>query len=291
MARPLRIEFAGAVYHVTARGNARKPVVRDDGDRRQLLVLLHQTTTRFQWRCYAYCLMRNHYHLLIETPEGNLSRGMRHLNGVYTQRFNRRHHRVGHVFQGRFKAILIQKESHLLEVCRYVVLNPVRATHVRTPEQWRWSSYRATAGLEAPPPWLSCDWIWEQFGSRRQAAAKRYRAFVRDGIGAPSLWNQVKGQSLLGEESYVKRLAKYLRRTTTVKEFPRAQRYLHRPTLTDLFKGAAARDRQQRNRLIAVAVLEHGYTQTAIADHLGLHYSTVSRRLSERESRTSRFKT
>ena len=127
MSRPLRIEFAGAVYHVTSRGNGRKPIFRDDVDRRSFLEVLHKVNQRHHWICHAYCLMTNHYHLVIETPEGNLSRGMRQLNGVYTMYFNRRHRTVGHVFQGRFKAILVERESYLLEVCRYVVLNPVRA--------------------------------------------------------------------------------------------------------------------------------------------------------------------
>src|SRR3972149_660628 len=146
MARPLRIEFAGALYHVTSRGNAQANIFGDDDDREQLLSLLFNTVTRYDWYCHAYCLMDNHYHLLIETGTPSLSRGMKLLNGTYTQYFNRQHRRVGHVFQGRFKAILIQKESYLLELARYIVLNPVRAQMVRSAKEWRWSSYRATGG-------------------------------------------------------------------------------------------------------------------------------------------------
>ncbi len=124
MARPLRIEYSGAVYHITSRGNEKKPVFRDEEDRCTFLDILERVNKRYNWICHAYCLMDNHYHLLIETPDGNLSMGMRQLNGVYTQLFNKRHKRTGHLFQGRYKAILIQKDSHLLEVCRYVVLNP-----------------------------------------------------------------------------------------------------------------------------------------------------------------------
>jgi REP element-mobilizing transposase RayT len=145
MARPLRLEFDGAVYHVTSRGNARGDIFHDDGDRNVFMETLGKVVNRFNWRCHAYCLMNNH--LVIETPEGNLSKGMRQLNGLYTQGYNRRHRTVGHLFQGRYKAILIQKESHLLEVCRYVVLNPLRAQATDRVEQWKWSSYRATAGL------------------------------------------------------------------------------------------------------------------------------------------------
>lgn len=148
MVRPLRIEFAGAVYHLTGRGNEKKPVFLDDEDRKIFLDLLDEVNKRYCWACHAYCLMDNHYHLLVETLKETLSIGMRQLNGVYTQAFNRRHGRVGHLFQGRFKAILIEKENHLLEACRYVALNPVRAGLVELPEQWKWSSYRLTAGRE-----------------------------------------------------------------------------------------------------------------------------------------------
>ena len=136
MARPLRIEYDGALYHITSRGNERKAIFRDDEDRVGFLEALQKVNERFNWICHAYCLMNNHYHLVVETPDGNLSKGMRQLNGVYTQYFNRKHHRVGHIFQGRYKSILIEKESYLLEVSRYVVLNPVRAKAVKKPEDW-----------------------------------------------------------------------------------------------------------------------------------------------------------
>src|SRR3989339_1664941 len=127
MTRPLRIEYPGAVYHVTSRGNEKKAVFKDDQDRESFLNTLYRVNKRYNWLCHAYCLMTNHYHLLIETPNANLSTGMRQLNGVYTQALNRRRNRVGHVFQGRYKAVLVQKDNHLLELCRYIVLNPVRA--------------------------------------------------------------------------------------------------------------------------------------------------------------------
>ena len=136
MARPLRLEFAGALYHITSRGDGREAIYLSDGDRELYLEVFAEVCEHCNWLCHAYCLMGNHYHLLVETPDANLSKGMRHLNGVYTQRFNRRHQRVGHVFQGRYKAILIQKESYLLEVARYIVLNPVRAGMVKHPESW-----------------------------------------------------------------------------------------------------------------------------------------------------------
>ena len=147
MARPLRIEYAGALYHVTSRGDGREEIYLQDDDRAMFLGVLGEVCRRFNWMVHAYCLMGNHYHLLVETPDSNLSKGMRHLNGVYTQRFNRNQGRVGHVFQGRFKAILVEKENYLLELARYIVLNPVRARMVRSAKEWPWSSYGATAVL------------------------------------------------------------------------------------------------------------------------------------------------
>ena len=154
MARPLRIEFPGALDHVTSRGNERRAIFRSDRDRRTFLTLLEQAATRFGWSVTAYVLMTNHFHLVIQTPEPNLSRGMQWLNGTYAARFNQRHQRAGHLFQGRFHAFLVEKEAYFAELLRYVVLNPVRAKMVERPEDYRWSSYRATAGLEAAPPWL-----------------------------------------------------------------------------------------------------------------------------------------
>jgi len=140
MTRPLRVDLAGALYHVTSRGDRREDIFHDASDREDWLSLLEQVCERFNWRCHAYCQMTNHYHVVVETPDANLSHGMRHLNGVYTQRFNRRHGLVGHLFQGRFKGILVERETHLLELARYVVLNPVRAGMVADAAEWRWSS-------------------------------------------------------------------------------------------------------------------------------------------------------
>ena len=154
MARPLCLEFPGALYHLTARGNSQQAIFLDDGDRQHFLRLLGREVQQQQWRCYLYCLMGNHYHLLIETPEHNLSRGLKRLHGIYTQWFNRRHQRVGHLLQGRFKSLLVEKERDLLELCRDVVLNPVRARMVREVGEWSWSSDRATAGLQDTPDWL-----------------------------------------------------------------------------------------------------------------------------------------
>jgi REP element-mobilizing transposase RayT len=275
MARPLRIEFSGALYHVTSRGNAKKAIFKDEEDRRLFLDTLAAVVRRFNWLCHAYVLMTNHYHVIIETPDGNLAQGMRQLNGVYTQAFNRRHRRVGHLLQGRYKAILIQKDSHLLEVCRYVVLNPVKAKLVLSLKEWQWSSYRATAGIEKPHACLTTAWILSQFGAREGAAQGKYKKFVREGMEKDSIWAQVKGQMMLGEDAFTERFKNYLKGHEAIKEIPRSQRFLNRPSLAQHFSNC--RDNHTRNRKIQEAIEGYGYSQKAIADHLGMHYASISR--------------
>ena len=211
MARQLRLEFEGALYHVTARGNARQAIYKDDRDRARFVGLLAREVAQQHWRCYAYCLMDNHYHLLLETPEPNLSQGMRRLNGAYTQGFNRRHGRVGHVLQGRFKSILVDKESYLMELCRYIVLNPVRAQVVAKLEAWPWSSYPATAGTRRAADWLAVREVLSLFARSERVAQRAYRQFVRDGMGQPSPWAQVRGQIFLGDEAFLERAEQLLR--------------------------------------------------------------------------------
>jgi REP element-mobilizing transposase RayT len=277
MARQLRIEFPSAVYHVTSRGNARLAIYENDSDRAEFLQVLSTAVDRYHWLCHAYCLMGNHYHLLVETPEGNLSRGMRHLNGVYTQRYNRCHGRVGHLFQGRFKAILVERDSYLLELCRYVVLNPARAKLVRSLERYPWSSYRATGGFADSPAFLTTDWVLGQLANRRSTAQRRYIAFVEDGRGATSPWCELRGQVLLGSDEFVKKLTGRLDGARSVKEVPRVQRFADRPALDVLFGKQEKWSREDRNRLIRTAHLEHGYTLTEIASAINLHYTTVSK--------------
>ena len=276
MARPLRIEYPGAVYHITSRGNEKKSVFKDDEDRETFLRILTHVNKRYHWLCHAYCLMDNHYHLLVETPDGNLSLGMRQLNGVYTQAFNKRRNRSGHLFQGRYKAILIQKDSHLLEVCRYVVLNPIRARVIERPEDWKWSSYRATAGMEQRHPCLKREWVLGQFGRTRTKPEKEYRQFVKWGIGKETIWNDVKGQSILGEDDFVDSLADHLKRHKNVPEISKSQRFANRPALDKIFAEGILRDKRKRDKKMAEAVEKHGYTQRSIADHLGVHFTYVS---------------
>lgn len=206
MARQLRLEFPGALYHVTSRGNAHQEIYLDDTDRNIFLKLLAREIYQQGWLCYAYCLMDNHYHLLLETPQANLSQGMRRLNGVYTQTFNHRHQQVGHLFQGRYKSILVDKESYLLELCRYVVLNPVRAGLVTDEKDWSWSSYRPSAALVQAPDWLYVSGVLGLFGKNNADAIHFYRRFVREGVGRPSPWEDLRGQIFLGSESFLEQM-------------------------------------------------------------------------------------
>ncbi len=224
MARPLRLELSGGVYHVTSRGDGREDIYLSDADRVAWLEVFGQVCERFNWVCHAWCQMTNHYHILIETPEANLAQGMRQLNGVYTQRFNRAHARVGHVFQGRYKAILVERDSYLLELARYVVLNPLRAKMVKRLEAWLWSSYLATCGQAVSPVWLQTDWILAQFGRRRSNAIAGYVSFVHEGARLPSIWTRLQGQIYLGSETFVRKMQAQIKQKPTLNEIPRAQR-------------------------------------------------------------------
>ena len=277
MARPLRVEYPGAVYHITSRGNAGNNIYRDDQDRKTFLNVLTEVVKKCNWYCLAYCLMGNHYHLLIETPEANLSCGMRQLNGIYTQKYNRRHRNVGHVFQGRFKSILVDKENYLLELSRYIVLNPVRAKLVESPEQWPWGSYRATAGLIKAPEYLLVDWILGMFGTNRQLAQKHYQQFVRQGINGKSPIDELQEQIILGDKAFVEKIQEMIKDKEDIVEIPRIQRFAGRQSLEELFSDAAELTKELRNKKISRAHLEYGYTLKEIADLIGVHYTTVSK--------------
>ena len=271
MARPLRLELAGGLYHVTSRGDGREDIYLSDTDRLAWLEIFTQVCQRFNWICHAWCQMDNHYHLLIETPEANLSQGMRQLNGVYTQYFNRSNGRVGHVYQGRYKAILVEHDSYLLELARYVVLNPLRANMVKRLDQWPWSSYLATCGQVDVPAWLNTDGLLSQFGKRRAQAIEGYIEFVHQGARLPSIWTQLQGQIYLGTEKFVAKMQKLIDKQPSLKEIPRAQRRLLTRTLKEF------EQKHPRNKAIALAYLSGQHTMAKIAEHFDVHYTTVSR--------------
>ena len=212
MARPLRIEFPGALYHVISRGNERNRIVRDDVDREKRLDWLRRTVESYGGRLHAFVLMNNHDHLFVETPEANLSAGMQYLNGSYTSYFNRRHRRVGHLLQGRFKAHLIEEQGYFREVSRYIHLNPVRAKIVDRPEAYRFSSYpgyvRATRSLA----WVTYGRVLGEFGRQATVARRAYGRFVRAGVAEPPRrpFAEARGSLLLGSEKFVDRMRRLL---------------------------------------------------------------------------------
>jgi putative transposase len=283
VSRPLRLEFEGALYHVTARGDRREPIVEDDVDRDTWLSVVAQGMDRFDATAYAYCLMGNHYHVVLRTNQPNLSRLMRHINGVYTQAYNVRHNKVGHLFQGRFKAILIDEEAYFLEVCRYVDLNPVRARLVKRPGAWTYSSYNAHTGRQEAPIWLDSTELHRRLAPRapRREGPIRYAEFVAQGRGV-NLWEEALiGQIYLGNEAFVNRLQAQAE-AIEEREIPRAQR---RPPLRPLAWYFA---QHERDAAIVCAYREGGHTQSAIAEATGLSVSRISRlvKVAEAKGRT-----
>lgn len=299
MARPLRIQFAGAVYHVTSRGDRREPIYRNDDDRGLHLGLIGQAMERFDARMLAYCLMGNHYHLVLQTLQPNLSRLMRHINGVYTQAYNHRHGLVGHLFQGRYKAILVDSDAYLLAVCRYVEGNPVAAGLVAQPAQWRWSSHRAHALLAPAPAWLDSGSLYAQLLGRaattkrdRQRAAALYTAAPGgdgDGGAAAGLcWkDSLRQQVFLGDDAFIARMQQQHLAPAhrSEPEIPRAQRDAPPPAAEPVSLQALMDQGVARNEAVFIAYRHHGMTMPAIARELGLSVARVSKLIQVAETR------
>lgn len=271
MNRPLRIEFPGALYHVTARGNSQKAIFIDDRDRYQWLNALDRIHRRYNILLHAFCQMSNHYHLMIETVEGNLANAMRDLNAHYTQYFNRRHAVSGHVLQGRYHAVLVQKESYLLECARYVVLNPVRAGMVRLPQDWIWSSYNLTIDDAAPPRWLDTTWLLAQFGSDRTEARRAYQQFVHAGIGGANPFADIRYRIVLGDDAFTRSHGERLA-TEDLNPLVREQRRLAAKSLSDYENQHGSRD-----EAMARAYHSTSYTMIEIARHFRVNIRTVGR--------------
>lgn len=275
MSRRPRLQFAGAVYHVMARGNRKSTIFQDDEDRRQFLHVVGAAAASYDLRIRAACLMGNHYHFVLETPGCNLSDAMQFVNGVFAQRSNRRHGQTGHVFEGRFRSLVIQRDSYLMRAARYVVRNPVRAGLVAHAGAWPWSSYRATAGLEPVPRWLHVDWIQGAFQARSlREARQRYVKYVNDPAASarPLTLNTVA----LGTRQFTRGLVDVLRADQPDRPVPRIVRTLSRPTLSQLFDGGRPLE-ECRDRLIYRARAEHGYRFADIARYLGIDRSTASK--------------
>lgn len=272
MSRPLRIEYPGAIYHITSRGNARQKIFLKQADYNQFLFIFKEIMTRYNWTCYAYCLMPNHYHLLVETPDGNLSQGMRQLNGIYTQKFNFIHKRVGHLFQGRYKAILVEKDGYLTELIRYIGLNAVRAKLVKMPEQWKWSSHREMLSKKEKDFIICRDKVISIFEN-----ISEYKKFIRQKTEEINFWEDLKGGIVLGSAEFVDKINNYIQPDRKLtKNIPRRERYVSRPKLSEIFNNDIS-DKKERNENIYKAHFNYGYTLTEIGDNLGLHVSVVSR--------------
>ena len=272
MSRPLRLEFPGAYYHITSRGDGQEAIYLSKEDYHRFLTLFGEVCTDYNWRCHAYCLMTNHYHLVVETPEGNLSRGMRQLNGIYTKRFNRQHKRVGHVFQGRYKAILVDADAYRMELSRYVVLNPVRARMVKTAGQWAWSSYDAMIGRQSCPNWLEADALLGYFSSDRKIARQRYIEFVSVAHKQPTIWQDLRNQIYLGDKDFVIRMQARIDDPSSLCEVPAAQRRRKAESL-DFYRTAAKDNKEAMTKAYSTGQ----YSLKEIADYFEVHYSTVSR--------------
>jgi len=289
MSRPLRIEFSGAVYHITSRGTGKRNIFFNNKDRKMFLSLLWEVVEREKWICYAYCLMDNHYHLLIETTRPNLSRGMRELNGIYAQKLNYIKNSVGHVFESRYKSILVDKDNYLLELCRYIALNPVRAKMVENPEDWKWSSYRATLGSIKPPKYLNVLWILSNFDENIEKSKKKYKKFVLEGIGKESPWRELRGRIFLGSKKFIEEHEEKLSAKESEKEIAKTERFASRPDLEEIFKNT--KTKKIRNKKIYKAYEEYRYSLKEIGDFFNIHYSTISRIVKEiKEARNENSK-
>lgn len=234
----------------------------------------------YNWICHAYCLMGNHFHLLIETIDPTLSNGMRYLNGIYTQSYNKRHKTIGHVFQGRFNAFLIEKETYLLEVSRYIVLNPVRAGLVHSPGEWEWSNYRATAGLIKPFMFLDIDYVLGCFSGDRSHAQLQYISFIEDGINRSSPFEDIKHGCLLGFPQFVHFAWECIQDVHNNLDIPREQRMLGRLSLMEIFADVSSK--KDRNYAIHLARYVYGYSNVQIARFLGRASSTISEIVNEK---------
>jgi putative transposase len=280
MARPIRLEVPGEHYHITARGNRGELIFRDDRDKDKFLEILSRVIDKFSWSSLAYCLMSNHFHLVVQISEPNLSEGMRQLNGVYAQYFNRAHDTAGHMFQGRFKSIIVADDSHLVEAIRYVALNPVRAKMVKFPEEYQYSSFAACAGYGGRTDVVNVKAVAGLFSRNVKTGMAAFGEFVESKRADESPFAKLKHGWILGGDEFIARIIKGLEDIDLSKEHPLMSRNASKKTLTDIFPKQIT-NKKERDRLIAIAYLEHRHSMKSIADYLGLHYATISRAINK----------
>ena len=308
MARPLRIQFPGAVYHVISRGNERKRIVRDDADREKRLDWLRRTVEVYGWELHAFVLMNNHEHLFVQTPLPNLSAGMQYLNGSYTSYFNRRHRRAGHLFQGRFKGHLVEEEGYFLEISRYIHLNPVRAKMVAAPDEYRWSSFAGYVHVRKKVPWVCYAKVLGEFGREQTAARRAYGRFVRAGIDRPppSPFRQAIGGLLVGSEKFASRIKRIVDAAPSDREVPDLRRLKSRPTLSQISAAVAEHfgydvapwtagsrsDDAARAAAAYLARVRFGYSAKSVAEALSYRDSSgVSHAVKRIEAGTKKLRT
>jgi len=308
MARPLRIEYPGALYHVISRGNEQRAIVTDDADREKRLEWLKRTVRTYGWHLHAFVLMTNHEHLFVETPDANLSAGMQYLNGSYTSYFNRRRRRSGHLFQGRFKAHLIDEQGYFQVVSRYIHLNPVRAKVVARPQDYPWSSYAGYVRAGRALDWVTYERILMDFRPGNDSVRRRrYRQYVEAGLdeAASSPFADAVEGLILGSEAFVDRIKGLLADRGEDRAIPVLERLRTRPSLESIVEVALAQlgtkseqwvsghrsDSGQRAMAAYMCRSRYGYGCTEIAKALRFrHVSSVSRSVRHVEANISRYR-
>jgi len=290
MSRPLRISYPGALYHITARGNEKNLIYREKGDYRKFLKILSALPKRFSIVIYGYVLMGNHYHLLIETPKGNITKVMHYLNTAYTGYFNRKYHRVGHLFQGRYQGLLIEKDRYLLSVSRYIHLNPVRALIVKRPEEFNWSSYLQYIGKREREEWLSCSWILRRYSEDELKARRSYQSFVEEGLTLKkNPFHNLKSEPIVGSESFIEETKRKIK-LKKQREIPESKRLAKRikyegvmVILTKRFgiseqkiRGAGRRDNLPKKICLYLLRKCTDISNEEIGRYFGIGYTAVS---------------
>jgi REP element-mobilizing transposase RayT len=295
MGRPLRIEYPGALYHITSRGNERKEIFLSEEDRLKFLEILKDYHERFGVLIHSYVLMDNHYHLILETPKGNLLKVMQGINGGYTGHFNRRYGRSGHLFQGRYKGILVDKDNYLVELSRYVHLNPVRASIVKRPEEYKWSSYPGYIVKGTEVEWVEYAWVLSKFGGDIKKAREKYRRYVEEGLkekqGETPL-SSVQGQVILGGEDFVEKVRRLLKGRELSSDIMERKRFMLQPSPEDVIREVAKafradvemlrergrRDNMARKAAIYLVQRYSGLSNEKIGKIFGgIHLSAVSK--------------
>lgn len=302
MARPLRICYPGAFYHITARGNERKAIFRSAQDRVQFLSYLESAHERYGAVIHVYCLMDNHYHLLLETPGGNLSQIMHHINGAYTTYYNVKRNRSGHLFQGRYKAIVVERDEYCQELSRYIHLNPVRAGIVKSVEDYAWSSYLSYTGKRDGPEWLETGYVLSYFGKRVGVARKKYREFVEEAMGESmeDPLKQVHASTILGSPSFLAWVQDNLkgnRQEADRRNIPALKALAPRPSLEQIHWIAAdvIKDDERLIKKMGMCISQDlgGYSLGEIGERYGLQGAAVSqsnRRLRHKVEEDRRFR-